>query len=66
MFITAVFGFGKINLIGHTLIVVVLVAIVGDRQEKPVTMRQQWLLAPAYAGALVLFIATYYLEHAAL
>lgn len=66
MFITAVFEFGKIDLIGHTLIVVVLVSIVGDRKEEPVTARQQWLLAPAYAGALVLFMATYYLGHAAL
>ncbi len=66
MFITAVFEFGKIDLIGHTLIVVVLIAIVGDRQPVPVTVRQQWLLAPAYAAALVLFMATYYLGHSVL
>lgn len=66
MFISAVFEFGKIDLIGHTLIVVVLLAVLGDRREAPVTVREQWLLAPAYAGALALFLATYYLGHAAL
>jgi len=66
MFVTAVIEFGKIDLIGHTLIVVVLVAIVGDRKEEPVTARQQWLLAPSYAAALALFMATYYVGHAVL
>jgi len=66
MFITAVFEFGKIDLIGHTLIVIVVVAIAGDRKEEPVTTHQQGLLAPAYAATLLLFLATYYVGHAVL
>lgn len=66
MFITAVFEFGKIDLIGHALIIIVLLGIIADRGGAPVTARQQWMLVPAYAGALAVFIATYYLGHAVL
>ena len=62
MFISAVFEFGKIDLIGHTLIVVVLLAIVADNGGKrgtgalsvavPVGLRLR-------AGA---FLASYYVR----
>lgn len=66
MFISAVFPFGKIDLIGHTLIVVALIAIVADDQIRAVRRRDSWLLPPVYAGALAGFLAVYYLGHAAL
>jgi hypothetical protein len=67
MFISAVFTFGKIDLIGHALIVVVLLGIVADdstRQAKLV--RYPWLMPAVYTGALALFMGAYYVMHAAL
>jgi hypothetical protein len=41
MFISALFEFGKIDLIGYTLIVMVLLDVFGNRREEPMTVRQQ-------------------------
>jgi hypothetical protein len=66
MFVSAVLPFGKIDLIGHTLIVVAFVGIVADNGGKAARWRDSWLLPPCYAAALVMFLATYYVGHAAL
>jgi hypothetical protein len=67
MFISAVLEFGKIDLIGHTLIVVVLVSIVADNHAKRTqSLRTSWSMPFAYTASLVLFLALYYLGHAAL
>lgn len=66
MFISAVFEFGKIDLIGHTLIVVALFGIIADDGGKAARLRDSWLLPVGYAVSLVLFLATYYAAHAAL
>ena len=66
MFISAVFEFGKIDLIGHTLIVVVLLAIVADRPRETKLVRYPWLIPAAYTAALALFLGTYYAMHAAI
>jgi hypothetical protein len=67
MFISAVAQFGKVDLIGHTLIVVVLVAILADNGGKRVEeLRTSWMMPAAYAAALVLFLALYYGGHAML
>jgi len=66
MFVSAVVEFGKIDLIGHTLIVVALVGIVADDGGKPLRARDSWLLPVGYAASLALFLATYYVAHAAL
>ena len=66
MFIAAVFAFGKIDLIGHTLIVVVLLGIVADRREQSVLKRYFWLLPVGYVTALVLFLGMYYVAHSLL
>jgi hypothetical protein len=66
MFVSAVFEFGKIDLIGHTLIVVVLLGIVADNVREAKLVRYPWLIPAAYAGALTLFLASYYLMHAAI
>jgi hypothetical protein len=66
MFISAVFQFGKIDLIGHSLIVVVLVAIVADSKGKSVWQRYSWFMPLGYACALVTFLTGYYVAHSLL
>ncbi len=66
MFISAVVEFGKIDLIGHTLIVVALFGIMADDGGKQARLRDSWLLPVTYAAALVLFLAVYYVGHAEL
>jgi hypothetical protein len=66
MFVSAVFAFGKIDLIGHSLIVVALLGIIADDGGKPAKIRDFWLMPAAYAVSLALFLATYYMVHAEL
>jgi hypothetical protein len=66
MFVSAVFEFGKIDMIGHSLIVVALVAIISDNAVAPVKLRDLWLMPAAYAASLALFLGGYYLIHAEL
>jgi hypothetical protein len=65
MFVSAVFDFGKIDLIGHSLIVVALVGIADDG-GRAITLRDSWLIPFAFASSLAIFLATYYFGHAAL
>jgi hypothetical protein len=64
MFISAVFEFGKIDLIGHTLIVAALIAIIADNGGEKSLVRYPWLAPVGYASALGLFLALYYVGHA--
>ena len=66
MFVSAVFEFGKVDLIGHTLIVVALLGILADDGGEPVQVQRVWLLPLGYASALVLFLGLYYVGHAEL
>ncbi|MGA2892298.1 MAG: hypothetical protein ABSE22_05470 [Xanthobacteraceae bacterium] len=66
MFVSAVFEFGKIDLIGHTLIVVALLGVIADDAGKPAQLRDSWLLPLGYAASLVIFLMAYYVGHAAL
>ncbi len=66
MFVSAVLEFGKIDLIGHMLIMVILVGIVGDSGGKSALTRYPYLVPAAYAGTLSLFLATYYVAHSVL
>jgi hypothetical protein len=66
MFVSAVFEFGKIDLIGHSLIVVALIGVAVDNGGKSVLTRYPWLLPIGYVGALSVFVTTYYLAHAVL
>ena len=66
MFISAVLEFGKVDLIGHTLIVVVLFAIIADNRATESVARHQWLIPVAYAAALAAFLSGYYEAHALL
>jgi hypothetical protein len=66
MFIGACFAFGKIDVIGHAPIVVVLLAIIGDDAKAEVKLRHLALAPVGYATALTLFLAAYYGMHALL
>jgi hypothetical protein len=66
MFISAVLPFGKIDLIGHTLIVVALFGIVADDGGKPAKLRDTIIMPVSYVAALALFLAVYYVGHAEL
>jgi hypothetical protein len=66
MFVSAVFEFGKIDLIGHSLIVVALIGIIADDAAALARLRDCWLIPVGYAASLVVFLATYYVAHAEL
>jgi hypothetical protein len=56
--------FGKIDLIGHSLIIVALFGIVADDGGgKLARLRHSWLVPFAYASSLTVFLAAYYLAH---
>lgn len=64
MFIGACFEFGKLDVIGHAGIIIVLLVLIGDDMRRSVT-RKHLLLAPVgYAAALAGFIGLYYGMHA--
>lgn len=72
MFISAIFQFGKIDAIGHSLIIVALLAIVADNataepQSKAVSRLRHPAMTPiAYCLALGLFLGIYYVAHSLL
>jgi hypothetical protein len=66
MFISACFPFGKIDMIGHSLIIVALFAIIADDGGAPARWSRSWLIPFAYAASLALFLGAYYFAHMAL
>jgi hypothetical protein len=66
MFISAVVPFGKVDFIGHSLIIVALFGIVADDGGTRARLRHSWLIPFAYASSLTVFLAAYYLAHTAL
>ena len=67
MFISATFEFGKLDLVGHAPIVVVLLAIIADDIRLEQRTRAFAIAAPlAFCIALAGFLSAYYLAHAAL
>ncbi|GJE58946.1 hypothetical protein [Methylobacterium trifolii] len=66
IFVSAVFEFGKVDMIGHSGIIVVLIGIAADDRRVAAT-RRDVVLAPAYYGAaLAGFLALYYVGHSLL
>src|SRR5262249_44139886 len=61
MFVSAVFEFGKVDAIGHLLIVAILLAIAVD--DQPRTARSPFLAAAYYFRAFITFFALYYGSH---
>jgi hypothetical protein len=69
MFISAVFQFGKIDAIGHSMIIVVLLAIMADdkhAEPQDIKLRHPALTPFAYGIALAGFLGVYYVAHAIL
>jgi len=67
MFVAATLEFGKLDVIGHAPIVVVLLAIIGDNVRVATRLRRLALAAPiAYCVALAGFLAVYYVVHSML
>ena len=66
MFISACFEFGKIDTIGHSAIIAVLLAIVADNKVLPRDRRAPWLAPVALCAALSVTLFVYYFGHAAL
>lgn len=66
MFISACFEFGKLDVIGHSAIIVVLIAIISDTRQAEADYRAP-LLAPAgLCAALTVTLFAYYVGHAAI
>jgi hypothetical protein len=66
MFVSAVPEFGKIDMIGHSLIIVSLLGIIADDGGKPARLVDSATLPFAYATALALVLVCYYGVHAAM
>ncbi len=66
IFVSAVFEFGKVDAIGHSGIIVVLLGIAADDTRATVRIRDVAWAPVYYAGALAVFLALYYLGHEAL
>ena len=66
IFVSAVFEFGKIDAIGHSGIIVVLLGIAADDARRAVRVRDVALAPAWYGGALAASLALYYVSHAAL
>ena len=65
MFVAAVLEFGKIDAIGHSPIIIVMLG--GRRRQQHQDRSYSALWAPAlYLVALVVVVAAYYASHAAL
>src|SRR3954447_1986010 len=66
MFISACFEFGKIDMIGHSAIIAVLVTIIADHSIVANDRRVPWLAAFGFGGALTATLLAYYVGHAAI
>jgi hypothetical protein len=66
MFVTAVPEFGKIDMIGHSLIIIALLGIIADDAGQPARLRDSWLIPIGYAASLAAFLTAYYGAHAAI
>lgn len=65
VFVSAVFEFGKIDAIGHSGIIAVLLAIAADDLRPAPQRSRSLVMAPAcYGAALAIVLTLYYLGHA--
>ncbi|RRI01482.1 hypothetical protein EH240_14300 [Mesorhizobium tamadayense] len=66
MFVSACFEFGKLDVIGHSAIIVVLVAILSDHRPNEPDSHAAWLAPVGLCAALTATLFAYYLGHAAI
>jgi hypothetical protein len=69
MFVSAILEFGKLDAVGHSVIIAVLAVLAAD-DARPVARPRSWRLlarpALGYAAALLAFLSVYYGMHAVL
>jgi hypothetical protein len=66
MFISACFEFGKLDAIGHSAIIAVLLAIVCDNRPAGSDRRVPWLAPVGLCAGLTVTLFAYYVGHAAI
>jgi hypothetical protein len=66
IFVSAIFEFGKVDAIGHSAIIIVLMAIAADDARAKLDKRHPLLAPVGYGSALAGFLAAYYVAHAAM
>ncbi|WP_437440039.1 hypothetical protein [Neorhizobium galegae] len=66
MFVSACAEFGKVDIVGHSVIIVVLITIFADDRPKTADLRVPWLCPAAFSAALAATIIVYYASHAAI
>lgn len=66
MFISACFEFGKLDVIGHSAIIVVLIAVLADNRPMESDYRVPWLAPVGLFAALTVTLFAYYVGHAAI
>jgi hypothetical protein len=62
-FVSACFEFGKIDVIGHSAIIIVLIAIAFDTKAPEPSRLKVTFMPAAYGAALLVFLAAYYGGH---
>ncbi|HVT56591.1 MAG TPA: hypothetical protein VHD34_11175 [Xanthobacteraceae bacterium] len=66
MFISAIFEFGKIDMIGHSGIIAVLIAIVADSKKRKGISLKPFLIPVGYGSAFAATLIAYYVAHSLL
>jgi hypothetical protein len=66
MFISACLEFGKLDMIGHSAIIAILLAIVADNSRVESDFRIPWLAPVGLCAALTVTLLVYYVGHAAM
>jgi hypothetical protein len=65
-FVSAIVEFGKTDAIGHSAIIIVLMAIAADDARATIKQRHPLFAPVGYGSALAGFLAAYYVLHAAM
>jgi hypothetical protein len=63
MFVSAVFEFGKIDMVGHSGIIAVLIVIAADSKERKRLTLKPFLVPLGYSGAFAATLVLYYVAH---
>ncbi len=61
MFVSAIAEFGQVDAVGHLVIIVVLILLIGERKPDP--LPKPLLVVPGYAVSLTAFLSFYYGLH---
>ena len=62
-FVSAIGGFGKLDAIGHSMIIAALIGFISDDTPAPVRARQIAFVPAGFAASIAIFLAVYYVAH---